>query len=96
MKEGIHPGYREAIFLDTSTQVKFLMRTTMSSKETIKHEDGKEYPLIKVDISSASHPYYTKQMKFVDAAGRVEKFQRKYQWDKRKDGSAKAEAAETK
>lgn len=93
MKEGIHPAYREAIFLDTSTQTKFLMRTTMASKETIKHDDGKEYPLIKVDISSASHPYYTKQMKFVDAAGRVEKFQRKYQWDKRKDApKADAEA----
>jgi len=83
MKSGIHPDYREVVFLDTSTGFKFLTRTTMTSKEKVKWEDGKEYPLVRVDISSASHPYFTGKMKYVDSAGRVEKFQRKYKWDRR-------------
>ena len=91
MQSGIHPEYREVVFLDTSTGYKFLTRTTMNSKEKIKWEDGKEYPLIRVDISSASHPYYTGKMKYIDSAGRVEKFQRKYKWDQRnKEGGAKS------
>jgi large subunit ribosomal protein L31 len=91
MQSGIHPDYHEVVFLDTSTGYKFLTRTTMTSKEKVKWEDGKEYPLVRVDISSASHPYYTGKMKYVDSAGRVEKFQRKYQWDKRnKEGEAKS------
>lgn len=89
MKKDIHPDYHPAVFLDTSTQAKFLTRTTLTSKETIEWEDGNEYPLVKVDISSASHPYYTGKMKFVDSAGRVEKFQKKYNWDKRKQEQAK-------
>jgi large subunit ribosomal protein L31 len=88
MKAGIHPDYKNAVFLDTSTGHKFLSRTTMTSKETVKwEEDGKEYPLIRVDISAYSHPYFTGKMKYVDAAGRVEKFQKKYQWNKRKGGT---------
>lgn len=91
MKSGIHPDYNEVVFLDTSTGYKFLTRTTMTSKEKIKWEDGQEYPLVRVDISSASHPYYTGKMKYVDSAGRVEKFQRKYKWDQRnKEGEAKS------
>ncbi len=78
MKKDIHPEYREVIFHDTSSDFKFLTRSTLSSKETIKWEDGKEYPLIKVEVSSASHPFYTGKKLFVDTAGRVEKFQRKY------------------
>ena len=66
MKTGIHPDYKEAIFLDTSTGHKFLTRTTMTSKETVKWEDGKDYPLIRVDISAYSHPYFTGKMKYVD------------------------------
>jgi len=93
MKNDIHPSYNEVVFLDTSTGFKFLTRTTMSSKETVTWEDGKDYPLVKVDISSASHPYYTGKMKYVDSAGRVEKFQKKYNWDKRKQ-AAKDKAAE--
>jgi len=84
MKAGIHPDYNEVVFLDTSTGHKFLTRTTMSSKEKIKWEDGKEYPLVRVDISAYSHPYFTGKMKYVDAAGRVEKFTKKYNWAKRK------------
>ena len=83
MKKDIHPDYHEVVFLDQSTGFKFLTRSTIRSKEKVKWEDGKEYPLVKVDISSASHPYFTGKMKYVDSAGRVEKFQRKYNWDKR-------------
>lgn len=91
MKSGIHPDYHEVVFLDTSTGYKFLTRTTLSSKEKVKWEDGKEYPLVRVDISSASHPYYTGKMKYVDSAGRVEKFQKKYKWDQRnKEGEAQS------
>ena len=79
MKKDIHPAYREVVFLDTSSSFKFLTRSTLEAKETIKWEDGKEYPLIKVEISSASHPFYTGKKIFVDTAGRVEKFQQKYQ-----------------
>ena len=83
MKQEIHPDYHPVVFMDTSTGDKFLTRTTMTSKETVKWEDGKEYPLVKVDISAASHPYFTGKMKYVDASGRVEKFQKKYNWGKK-------------
>ncbi|MEX0715799.1 MAG: type B 50S ribosomal protein L31 [Planctomycetaceae bacterium] len=92
MKSGIHPEYRDVVFLDSGTDTRFITRSTVSAKETIEI-DGKKYPLVKVDISSASHPFYTGKMKYVDAAGRVEKFQKKYNWDKRK-GAKAAEAAE--
>ena len=78
MKKDIHPEYRPVIFLDTSTGTRFLIRSTIASKETDTWEDGQEYPLVKVEISSASHPFYTGKMKFVDSAGRVEKFQKKW------------------
>ncbi len=78
MKKEIHPEYKEVVFLDTSSEFKFLTKSTMTSKETIKWEDGNEYPLIKVEVSSASHPFYTGKKLFVDTAGRVEKFNRKY------------------
>ncbi len=78
MKKDIHPEYKEVVFLDTSSDHKFLTRSTMTSKETIKLEDGKTYPLIKIEVSSASHPFYTGKKMFVDTAGRVEKFNRRY------------------
>lgn len=78
MKKDIHPDYSEVVFHDTSSDHKFLTRSTIKSKETIKWEDGNEYPLIKVEVSSASHPFYTGKKLFVDTAGRVEKFQKKY------------------
>lgn len=78
MKKGIHPEYREVVFHDTSSDSKFITRSTQYSKETVKMEDGKDYPVIKVEISSASHPFFTGKKLFVDTAGRVEKFQRKY------------------
>jgi large subunit ribosomal protein L31 len=78
MKKGIHPEYRPVVFQDVSADFSFLTRSTVASKATIKWEDGKEYPLVKVDISSASHPFFTGKQKFVDTAGRVEKFQKKF------------------
>ncbi len=79
MKKGIHPEYNEVIFWDTSSDVKFLTRSTLKSKEMAKWTDGKEYPVVKVEVSSASHPFFTGKKMFVDTAGRVEKFQKKYQ-----------------
>jgi len=93
MKPDIHPKYRAVVFRDVSADVSFLSKSTMASKETVKWEDGTEYPLIKVDISSASHPFYTGKQKFLDTAGRVEKFQKKFAggYFKKKD-EADAEA----
>ncbi len=88
MKKDIHPAYRAILFMDTSTGTRFLMNSTMRSKETATWDDGKEYPLVRVEISSHSHPFYTGKMKFVDSAGRVEKFTKKYGWGK-KDEAAK-------
>ena len=78
MKEGIHPAYRPVVFQDVSAGVSFLTRSTVKTNDKVKWEDGKEYPLVKVDISAASHPFYTGKQKFVDTAGRVEKFQKKF------------------
>ena len=78
MRKEIHPDYQEVIFWDTSSDFKFLSRSTMKTKDTIKWTDGKEYPVIKVEVSSASHPFFTGKKMFLDAAGRVEKFQKKY------------------
>ena len=79
MKKDIHPDYREVVFQDVQSDFKFLTRSTIKSEETIKWEDGKEYPLVKVEVSSASHPFYTGKKIFVDTAGRVDKFNKKYQ-----------------
>ena len=78
MKADIHPDYREVVFQDMTSDFKFLTRSTLSSKETIKWKDGNEYPLLKIDISSASHPFYTGQNKIVDTSGRVDKFRKRY------------------
>lgn len=75
MKKDIHPeNYRPVIFADNSSGAKFLISSTIETKETAKWTDGKEYPMHAVEISSASHPFYTKQEKTIDTAGRVEKF----------------------
>lgn len=74
MKKEIHPKeYRPVVFVDNSSGAHFLISSTISSKETAKFE-GKEYPAVHVEISSASHPFYTNQEKTLDTAGRVEKF----------------------
>ncbi len=78
MKKGIHPDYRDVVFQDISTGVTFLTRSTMKPKDTTVLSDGKEYPLVKVEVSSQSHPFYTGKQKIVDTAGRVDRFRRKY------------------
>ena len=78
MKADIHPEYREVVFQDLTSDFKFLTRSTVSSKETVKWEDGNEYPLVKVEVSSASHPFYTGQNKLMDTSGRVDKFRKRY------------------
>lgn len=79
MKEGIHPNnYRLVVFQDMSNGYSFLTRSTASSRDTIKWEDGNEYPLIKLEISNTSHPFYTGKMKLVDTAGRVDKYMNRY------------------
>lgn len=79
MKKGIHPkDYRFVVFQDMSNGYKFLTKSTANSKETVKWEDGKDYPLIKLEISHTSHPFFTGKMKLVDTAGRVDKFKNRY------------------
>ena len=79
MKKGIHPeNYRKVVFKDMSNDYAFLSRSTANTKETIKWEDGNEYPLIKIEVSSKSHPFYTGKAQFVDTAGRIDKFRQKY------------------
>jgi large subunit ribosomal protein L31 len=78
MKADIHPNYKPVVFQDISSDFSFLTKSTMSSKDTVKWEDGQEYPLIKVEISSHSHPFFTGKQKIMDTAGRVDKFRRRY------------------
>src|SRR5690606_30966641 len=80
MKADIHPEYREVVFHDVTSDFKFLTRSTLAAtaKESVKWEDGNEYPLVKIEISSASHPFYTGKHKVVDTSGRIDKFQRRY------------------
>ncbi len=83
MKKDIHPEYHEVIFWDQTSDFKFLTRSTAVSKDTITWEDGKTYPVIKVEVSSASHPFYTGKNTFISTAGRVEKFKQRYSKDKK-------------
>lgn len=78
MKQGIHPEYRTVVFMDTSTGFKFITGSTKNSNETVEWEDGNSYPLIRVETSSDSHPFYTGRQKFTQADGRVDKFNKKY------------------
>ena len=78
MKDGIHPNYREVVFQDVTTDFAFLTRSTKKTKEKITWTDGNEYPLIKVDISSKSHPFYTGKHKTIETGGRVDKFRKRY------------------
>lgn len=78
MKAGIHPEYKEVVFQDMSSDFAFLTRSTIESSESIKWEDGKEYPLVKVEVSSASHPFYTGKHKVLDSGGRVDRFKKRY------------------
>jgi len=78
MKAGIHPEYKDVVFQDLSSDFAILTRSTIKSKETIKWEDGNEYPLVKVEVSSASHPFYTGKHKVLDSGGRVDRFKKRY------------------
>ena len=79
MKKEIHPSnYRFVVFRDMSNEHMFLSRSTAASKETVVWEDGKEYPVIKLEISNTSHPFYTGKNMLVDTAGRIDKFKRRY------------------
>lgn len=78
MKKGVHPQYRPVVFQDISAGTSFLTRSTIESKETVKWEDGNEYPIVKVDISAASHPFYTGKQTFIDATGRLDRFAKKF------------------
>ena len=79
MKDGIHPAYKNIVFKDKTADFAILTRSTIkTSAETIKWDDGNEYPVVYVDISSASHPFYTGKQQFVDTMGRVEKFRKKF------------------
>ena len=80
MKKDLHPkNYRFVVFRDMSNGYSFLSRSTAHSKEMVKWEDGKEYPVIKLEISNTSHPFYTGKNVLVDTAGRIDKFKRRYE-----------------
>lgn len=78
MKKDTHPNYREVVFWDLSSDYKFITRSTIETNETITWEDGKSYPVYKVEVSSQSHPFYTGKNVLVDTAGRVDKFRKRY------------------
>lgn len=78
MKKGLHPEFRQVVFKDVSTDWSILTMSTVKSKETTKWTDGKDYPLVTVDISSQSHPFYTGKQRLIDTEGRAEKFMKKY------------------
>ena len=87
MKEGIHPdNYRLVVFKDMSNDYSFLSKSAAETKETIQWEDGNEYPLVKVEVSHKSHPFYTGKAQFVDTAGRIDKFRQKYGKFDKKEG----------
>ena len=101
MKKEIHPeNYRLVVFQDVSCNYSFLTRSTVITTETIKWEDGNEYPLYKLEISDKSHPYFTGKQNLVDSAGRIEKFNRKYNMSdaavKEEEPPSEEETVETK
>jgi large subunit ribosomal protein L31 len=75
MKKGIHPEYRPVVFRDASADFAILSRSTIETERTIEWEDGNTYPLVELDISSASHPFYTGRQRIVDTGGRVQRFE---------------------
>lgn len=78
MKKDLHPKMHDVVFKDVSCDYSFLSQSTLTSKEKVKWEDGKEYPLIKVEISSASHPFFTGKQRVLDTEGRIDRFKKKY------------------
>ena len=93
MKADVHPNYQSVVFKDKTADFAILTRSTIrTGKETVKWDDGNEYPVVYVDISSASHPFYTGKQQFVDTMGRVEKFRKKFG---QKYGKGKKQDAES-
>lgn len=86
MKQDIHPEYREVVFQDISSDFAFLTRSTAQTSETIKWEDGNEYPLVKIEVSSKSHPFFTGQQRVLNAGGRVDQFRKRFGSMKRRGG----------
>tara|TARA_Y100001954_G_scaffold228782_1_gene273738 strand:- start:137 stop:385 length:249 start_codon:yes stop_codon:yes gene_type:complete len=78
MKKGIHPEYREVLFHDISVDEYFLINSTLKTDKTKEWEDGKTYPYYPLDVSSASHPFYTGKQKILDTGGRVQKFEKRF------------------
>lgn len=95
MKDNKHPPYQEVLFEDSSTGSKFIIGSTLQTKEKTTHE-GKEYPLYRVPVSSASHPFFTKATQFMDTEGRVDKFTKKYQRKTEEVKASQAKAEEAK
>lgn len=95
MKEKTHPAYQEVLFEDSSTGARFLIGSTLQSKEKAAFE-GKEYPLCRVSVSSASHPFFTKATQFMDTEGRVDKFTKKYQRANEQNKQAQTKQEEAK
>ncbi|MCL4110627.1 UNVERIFIED_CONTAM: hypothetical protein GTU68_060518 [Idotea baltica] len=94
MKKDTHPeDYRKVVFRDVSCDYEFISKSCAPSKETTTWTDGNDYPLIKMEISSQSHPFFTGKMKFVDTAGRIDKFNKKFKNFGIKKDAAKDEAA---
>lgn len=89
MRDKIHPEYREVIFKDTAANFAFISRSTVKTKDTIEWTDGKTYPLIKLDISSASHPFFTGKMKLLDSAGQIDRFNKRFANFNKKQEEAK-------
>ena len=91
MKKDIHPEYRFVVFRDVSSNFEFLTRSCAPSRDTTTYE-GQEYPVISVDVSSASHPFYTGTQKLLDTEGRVQRFNRKYGFSGGSEGGGEGEA----
>jgi len=89
MKKDTHPqNYRKVVFRDISNDVSFITKSCAETKDTVTWEDGNEYPLVKLEISAASHPFFTGKMQFVDTAGRIDKFNKKFAKFAKKDKPA--------
>ena len=92
MQSDIHPNYRPVVFRDPGADFSFITQSTIETEETVVWEDGNEYPTATVELSSASHPFFTGQMKIVDTAGRVERFERRYGRRRNAQGADAADA----
>lgn len=89
MRDKIHPEYRDVVFQDYAAKFAFMSRSTVKTKDTITWEDGKTYPLVKLDISSASHPFFTGKMKLLDSAGQIDRFNKRFANFNKKQEEAK-------